>query len=122
MKSEQLLENLEFHESVPFAQPLLVNKDGRILRWMLKPGQSIMEHKVPHSPFYLVVLKGHGMFAANGEPEQAFGPDTLLTFDPNEAHTVRALDEELVFVGFLQGVAGTRPARTRGETDEAQIK
>ena len=122
MKSEQLLENLEFHESGPFAQPLLVGQDGRILRWMLKPGQSIMEHKAPHSPLYIVVLKGQGMFSSNGEPEQAFGPGTLLTFEPNEAHTVRALDEELVFVGFMQGVADTRSARTGGEMAEAQIK
>ena len=116
MKSHDLVEKLEFHESVPFAQPLLVNKDGRILRWMLKPGQSIVEHRAPHSPFYVVVLKGRGMFSSNGEPEQEFGPNTLLTFEPNEAHTVRALDEELVFVGFLQGVKSKQPARTASET------
>src|SRR5690606_36094293 len=62
MKSQQLLDDLEFHQSVPFAQPLFVRSDGRILRWMLKPGQQIREHSVPHSPFYVVVLKGHGMF------------------------------------------------------------
>lgn len=118
MKSKQLLEQLEFHESAPFAQPLLVDKDGRILRWMLKPGQSVIEHSVPHSPFYVVVLKGRGMFAAHGEPEQEFGPNSLLTFNPGEVHTVRALDEELVFVGFLQGVEGARPDRTSGEMAE----
>jgi quercetin dioxygenase-like cupin family protein len=77
---------------------------------------------VPHSPFYVVVLKGHGMFAANGEPEQAFGPNSLLIFDPGEAHSVRALDEELVFIGFLQGVADMRPDRTGGEMADLQIK
>jgi hypothetical protein len=76
---------------------------------MLQPGQQITEHSVPHSPFYVVVLKGHGMFAANGEPEQAFGPNSLLIFDPGEVHTARALDEELVFIGFLQGAADMRP-------------
>lgn len=115
MKSKQLLEALEFHESDPFAQPLMVDKNGRILRWMLKPGQRIVAHSVPHSPFYVVVLKGHGMFAVEGEPEQAFGPDSLLTFEPSEVHSVRALDEELVFVGFLQGAAGARPEHTGGE-------
>lgn len=122
MQSHQMLEQLEFHESDPFAQPLMVNQNGRILRWMLKPGQSIAEHRAPHSPLYIVVLKGHGMFAANGEPEQAFGPNALLTFEPNEAHSVRALDEELVFVGFMQGVAGTRPTKTGGEMAEEQMK
>ncbi len=104
MKVNHLLAQLEFHESDPFAQPLLVDKEGRILRWMLKPGQSIMEHRAPHSPLYVVILKGSGMFASNNEPEQEFGPNTLLTFEPNEPHTVRALDEELVFLGFLQAI------------------
>ncbi len=121
MKSQQLLDDLEFHQSVPFAQPLFVRHDGRILRWMLKPGQQITEHSVPHSPFYVVVLKGHGMFAANGEQEQKFGPFSLLIFDPGEAHTVRALEEELVFVGFLQGVADMRPDRTGDEMADLQI-
>ena len=121
MKSQQLLEKLEFHESVPFAQPLLVNKDGRILRWMLTPGQSITEHSIHHSPFY-VVVKGHGMFAAQGEPAQEFGPNSLIVFDPDEMHSVRALDEELIFIGFLQGVAGARPNYSAGEMAEAQTK
>ncbi len=122
MKSQQLLDDLEFHQSVPFAQPLLVRHDGRILRWMLKPGQQIAEHSVPHSPFYVIVLKGHGMFAANGEQEQMFGPSALLIFDAGEAHTVRALDEELVFVGFMQGVADMRPDRTGGEMGDLQVE
>lgn len=115
MKSNHLLEALEFHDTGAFAQPLLVENHGRILRWMLSPGQSIAEHQVPHSHLYIIVLKGHGMFAANGEPEQAFGPNMLLTFEPNEPHTVRALDEELVFVAFLQGVTSMRTERVGGE-------
>ena len=119
MRSEQRLEDLEFHQSVPFAQTLFVRNDGRVLRWMLLPGQRITEHTVPHSPFYVVVLKGHGMFAANGEQEQQFGPDSLLIFDPGEAHSVRALDEDLIFIGFLQEVADMRPDRTGGEIGRA---
>lgn len=115
MKSKQLLDQLEFHESVPYAQPLLVDKDLRILRWMLKPGQSIVEHSVPHSPFSVVVLKGYGMFTDSSGKEQKFGPNALLVFEPGEAHTVRALDEELVFVGFLQGAPGTRSEHVSGE-------
>lgn len=109
MRSEQLLEQLEFHQSVPFAQPLFVHRDGRILRWVLKPGQEITEHIVPHSFFNVVVLKGHGMFSVSGEEEQAFGPNSLLIFSPGEAHTVRALDEDLIFVGFLHGLSDIRP-------------
>ena len=111
MRSENLLDNLGFHQSVPFAQPLLIRDDARVLRWMLKPGQKITEHTVPHSAFYVVVLKGRGMFSANGEQEQEFGPNSLLIFDPGETHTVRALDEVLVFIGFLEGTADIRPDR-----------
>ena len=121
MKTNHLLEALEFHDTGAFAQPLLVENEGRILRWMLAPGQTIVEHRVPHSHLYIIVLKGHGMFAANGEPEQVFGPNTLLTLDPNEPHTVRALDEELVFVSFLQGVASMRTDRVGDEMNEIQM-
>ena len=115
MKSKQLLEELEFHDTVPFAQPLLVDQHSRILRWMLKPGQEIKEHRVPHSPFYIVILKGRGVFTDKNEQEQEFGAYSLLTFEQDELHTVRALNEELVFVGFLHGVENMRPDRVGGE-------
>lgn len=115
MKSNQLLEGLEFHEPIPFAQPILVDQNSRILRWMLKPNQQIEEHKVPGSPFYVVVLQGHGIFAGGDGQEQEFGPGSLLIFEPDEPHTVQALNEELVFVSFLQGTDQMRAERTGGE-------
>lgn len=120
MKARQLLEDLEFHEPVPFAQPLLVDQYSRILRWMLKPGQQIAEHQVPDSPFYVVVIQGRGMFAGADGHEQEFGPDSLLIFEPGEAHTVRALDEALVFISFLQAVDSMRPDRMGGEIGRKQ--
>lgn len=115
MKSRSSLENLEFHDRAPFAQPLFVDANSRILRWMLKPGQKIEEHQVPDSPFYIVILKGYGMFSGGDGQEQKYGPHDLLIFDPGETHTVRALEEELVFISFLQGVDTMRPDRTGGE-------
>ena len=115
MRTTQLLEALEFHEPAPYAQPLYVDEHGRVLRFTLKPGQSISEHDAPHSPFYVVVLKGRGAFAGDDGKDQQFGPNALLIFDPGECHTVRALDQELVFVGFLHGVPGTRPGYVGGE-------
>jgi quercetin dioxygenase-like cupin family protein len=115
MKADQLLTNFQFHDSVANAQPILVDQYSRIIRWMLKPGQQIEEHKVPGSPFYVVVLLGRGMFAGNDGQEQEFGPGSLLVFEPDEPHTVRALDEELVFVSFLQSTDHMRPERTGGE-------
>jgi quercetin dioxygenase-like cupin family protein len=103
MKATNLLEKLEFHEEGPHAEPLFVDKDARILRFTLKPGQSIREHVAPSSPFYLVVLRGSGLFVGGDGREQEFGPMSLLVFQPGEAHAIRARDEELVFVGFLHG-------------------
>jgi quercetin dioxygenase-like cupin family protein len=82
---------------------------------MLKPGQKIEEHRVPNSPFHVLVIKGRGVFAGGNGQEEEYGPGSLLVFQPDEPHTVRALDEELVFIGFLQGVESMRPERTGGE-------
>jgi quercetin dioxygenase-like cupin family protein len=103
MKTAQLLEGLEFHDKNPYADPLFVDKYGRIIRFTLRPGQEIIAHDAPHSPFYVAVLKGRGVFKGDDGREQSLGPNALAIFDPGEMHTVRALDEELVFIGFLHG-------------------
>ncbi len=115
MKAHQLLVDLQFHDSAPFAQPLLVDQYSRILRWMLRPGQQIEEHRVPGSPFHVLVIQGRGMFAGGDGQEEEYGPGSLLVFQPDEPHTVRALDEELIFIGFLRGVETRRPERGGGE-------
>ncbi len=107
MESFQLLEGLQFHSKAPNAEPLHVDPDGRVLRFTLEPGQSIREHQVPSSPFFVVILEGHGAFSGKEGAEQEFGPDTLLVFNPGEEHTVRAIDR-LVFVGFLHGAPGAQ--------------
>lgn len=105
MKTIQLLENLEFHEQNPYAQPLHVAKTGRILRFTLKPGQEVVEHSAPDSPVYLMVLQGQGYFTGGQGEETQFGPNSLLIFEPGEAHSIRAGDEALVFVAFLHGAS-----------------
>lgn len=115
MEHLQLLDHLAFRESDPRANPLLVNQDVRILRWMLKPGQAISEHAVPDSPFYVVLLQGRGMFAGADGVEQEYGPMSLLLFAQGESHTVRALEEELVFVSFMHGSESMRPDHAGGE-------
>lgn len=114
MKTMQLLEGLEFTDKAPNSEPLFVDAHGRVLRFTLKPGQSIREHNAPHSPFYVVVLQGHGMFTGGDGHEQQLGPNSLLIFDPAESHVIRAVDEELVFVGFLHGVPGMPPDKVGG--------
>lgn len=114
MRSTHLLENLEYHDDNPFAQPLYVSEDGRVIRFMLKPGQRIQEHNAPSSPFYAVVVKGRGVFSGADGDEREFGPNSILIFDKGETHSVRALDGGLVFVGFLHGIEGTRPGKIGG--------
>jgi quercetin dioxygenase-like cupin family protein len=115
MWSFPLTENVEFHAENPFSQPLFVSDWGRVLRFSLNPGQSIREHGTPHSPFFAVVLEGEGLFSGEDGQEQRFGPHSLLIFAPGERHTVRALDQKLVFVGFLHAAPGVKPGTLSGE-------
>lgn len=89
MLSIPLHDNLVFHDKDPYAEPLFVDKTGRILRFTLKPGQSVREHMAPHSPVYIVILKGIGIFSGGDNREQHFGPGTLLVFNAGETHAIR---------------------------------
>lgn len=103
MQSFALHDNLVFHDANPYAEPLFVEKTGRVLRFALHPGQVVREHTAPSSPVYLVVLQGAGYFSGGDGREQLAGPGTLLIFDVGEVHAIRAQDEPLVFLAFLHG-------------------
>jgi quercetin dioxygenase-like cupin family protein len=104
MLAISLYDNWVFHDKDPYAEPLFVDENGRILRFTLKPGQSIREHTAPHSPVYIMILTGTGLFSGDNGQEQRYGPGTLLILDTGEPHAIRADDEELIFVAFLHGV------------------
>ncbi len=105
MQSINLLDSETFSDKHSHAEPLHVDKDGRVILFTLKPGQTISEHQAPSSPFYVVILSGQGVFTGGDGVEHRVGPNTLLVFSPGENHSVRALNENLAFVGFLHGVA-----------------
>lgn len=105
MQTINLLENQKFSDTHAHAEPLHVDKNGRAILFTLKPGQRIVEHHAPSSPFYVVILSGQGVFTGGNGLEQTAGPNTLLVFDPGENHTVQALQDDLIFIGFLHGVA-----------------
>ncbi len=113
MKTMQLLDGIKFNARQPRAEPLYVDRDGRAILFSLKPGQSIKEHSAPHSPFYVIVLKGEGLFSGGDGVEQCLGPNSLIIFDRNEKHAIRAEDKELVFCGFLGG-APSNVSQKRG--------
>ena len=102
MKVTDLLKDMKFGDKDPNAEPLHVDTQGRAILFTLKPEQSIREHNAPSSPFFVVVLKGKGVFTGGDGVEHTCGPNTLLVFDAGEQHAIRAI-EELVFVGFLHG-------------------
>ena len=52
MNTFSLHENIVFHDKNAYAEPLYVDQTGRVLRFMLKPGQSVVEHAAPHSPVH----------------------------------------------------------------------
>lgn len=108
MRSIPLHDNWVFRDKDPYAEPLFVDKMGRVLRFTLKPNQSVREHMAPNSPVYVVILKGSGFFSGGDQQEQRFGAGTLLIFDAGEMHAIRAEDEELVFVAFLHGAPGAQ--------------
>jgi quercetin dioxygenase-like cupin family protein len=106
MKTFQLMNDWEFHANAAYAQPLHVTENDRVLRFTLRPGQSVKEHMAPHSPVNIVVLAGQGLFAGADGKEMLYGANSLLVFDAGENHSIRALKEELVFVAFLHGAPG----------------
>jgi quercetin dioxygenase-like cupin family protein len=108
MLSIPLHDNVVFRNRDPYAEPLFVDKSSRILRFALRPGQSVREHMAPNSPVHIVILKGIGIFSGGDNHEQRFGPGTLLVFAEGEMHAIRAEDEEVVFVAFLHGVLGAQ--------------
>ena len=102
MEITNLLEDLKFGDNDPHAEPIHSDRKGRVILFTLRAGQSIRAHNAPSSPFFVVVLKGQGGFTGRDGVERTCGPNTLLTFEAGEQHSIRAT-EQLVFVGFLHG-------------------
>lgn len=121
MKTTRLLEGLVFDDKNPHAAALYVTKYGRAIRWTLEPQQSIKTHEVPQSPFFVVILQGQGWFSGAEVKEERVGPNTLLVFEPGEAHNLRAEGERLVFVGFLQGAPGNVSEKVGGELGRGSV-
>ncbi len=108
MKPFKLYENWVFHDDNPYAEPLHVDAEKRILRFALRPRQQVREHVAPNSPVHIVVLKGQGVFTGADGVEHQHGEGTLLIFDSGEKHSIRALEEDLVFMVILHGAPGAK--------------
>lgn len=102
MKSLSLVQNVKFHAEAPYAEPLFVSDEARILRFALRPGQVVQEHNAPHSPVIVTVLKGQGLFAGADGVWQQLGSNSLIIFGAGENHSIKAVNEDLIFMIFLR--------------------
>ena len=96
-------ENINFNEEHAIAEPLFINKNNRLLRFSLLPGQSIKEHRSPSSPVFISIIKGRGVFWGEDGEKKEVDSDSIIIFTQNETHGISALDEELVFLALLHG-------------------
>jgi quercetin dioxygenase-like cupin family protein len=108
MRVIQLYEKWVFHGENPYAEPLLVDQEKRILRFALHSGQVVREHTAPSFPVQFIILQGEGIFIGEDEVEHRYGKGVLLSFDSGEKHSIRALDEDLIFIAVLHGVPSTK--------------
>lgn len=117
MKTFDLFENLEFTERNAHAESLHSNEEGRALRYAFLPEQRIEPHEAPHSPVHIIILQGRGMFAGAGGIERECSQGMMVAFDAGETHTVRALDEKLVYVAIYN----ENPASHQYESEHRQM-
>lgn len=102
MRTFDLLGGIEFSERNAHAESLHSNEEARVLRFAFLPGQRIDSHESPSSAVHLVILQGRGIFAGADGVERECSQEMLVAFDAGEPHTVRALDEKLVYVAVYK--------------------
>jgi len=103
MESFDLMKDVEFKTEHPVAESMLVDKDTRLIRFSLLPGQSIKEHSAPSSPVHIIILEGKGLFSDGHDGMKEFGKSACIKYDQGEKHSIQAEDEKLVFVALLKG-------------------
>lgn len=103
MEHVNLMEGIKFNDSHPIAQSIHADKNGRLLQFALEPGQELKEHSNSSSPVYLLILKGEGVFRGKDDSRTVAGPGSIIIYDVDEKHSVKAGDQELVFVAILHG-------------------
>ncbi len=101
MRSFDLFEHLDFGGKGQ-GRAVHADHEGRALRFALSEGEEIKQFHA-HSPTYVVVLKGKGLFRGGDGEETEAGPNTMVIFDNGEDHSVRAVGGDLIFVAVLHG-------------------
>ncbi|MEM7007707.1 MAG: cupin domain-containing protein [Thermodesulfobacteriota bacterium] len=103
MEHVELLKDIKFSDEHPIAQSIHADKNGRLLHFALEPGQEIKEHSSPTSPVYIVVLKGEGTFYSGDGSNIKAKLGSIIMYEVGEKHSIKAGEEQLVFVAILHG-------------------
>ena len=82
--------------------------DARLIVFRLSPGQSVAPHRNASS-VTLTVISGTGM-TSGADEERPVSTGDVVTYDPNEIHGMRAMDEELVLLATITPRPGSRGA------------
>jgi len=84
--------------------------DARLIVFRIAPGQAVSPHQNA-STVILTVLAGAGV-VSGGDGECAVAPGDVITYEPNEMHGMRAIDQELVLLATITPRPGTRASVT----------
>lgn len=80
--------------------------DARLVAFRIAPGQAVPAHTNP-STVVLTVVAGSG-FVSGGDGERAVRAGDVAAYEPNEEHSMRAVDEELVLLATIAPRPGAR--------------
>lgn len=80
--------------------------DVRLVAFRIAPGQAVPPHTNP-STVVLTVVRGSG-FISGREGERAVRAGDLAAYEPDEEHSMRAADEELVLLAAIAPRPGAR--------------
>lgn len=96
----------------PATAVLLDTPDARLVVFRLSPGQSVATHRNVSS-VHLTVLAGSGFVSgeSHGEiVERACAAGELIAYEPNEAHSMRTTDSEMLLLATITPRPGERNA------------
>lgn len=79
-----------------FTEKALEFGPNTVLNIQLKTGQAIPEHHVGEH-LLVIVRKGKILFDVEGEKSE-LSPDTFIYLDPNEKHSLKAMEDSDVLV------------------------
>jgi len=99
----RLLEEIEFGEGTEHGHAVALHPSGssRTLLFALHEGQTIKRHAA-HFAMRIIVLRGLGEFAVEGQVAEQAGETSLLVVELGEKIQAKAIGGDLVFLAVLQ--------------------